>query len=102
MSKNLKFPSVPTNPESPDPALSFEAAIERLESIVAEMESDQLGLEVLLARYEQGIQLVKVCEERLAVAEKRIEVVTRDASGEPQLRPFEAPPAVEKGDVSLF
>src|SRR5438552_2310812 len=64
--------------------LSFEAAMERLEKIVEEMESSKLPLEELLTRYEEGIRLVGVCNERLACAESRIETLSRAASERPQ------------------
>jgi exodeoxyribonuclease VII small subunit len=85
---------------------TFESAIERLEKIVEEMESDKLPLEDLLIRYEEGTKLVKVCESRLQSAEKRIEIITRNAEGDIRLEEFEpekkssAPPTNE--EVSLF
>ncbi len=90
---------------SPTTEQTFETAMARLEQVVGDMESDQLPLEDLLKRYEEGIKLVKVCEEKLAAAEKRIEIITRNAAGEPQLEKFEpekkaAAPA--RDDVSLF
>ena len=97
---------------------TFESAVERLEHIVEEMESDQLPLEEMLQRYEEGTKLVKLCGEKLTAAEKRIEIVARNASGKPQIDPFDpaAPtpppraPRAAKGspksepsdDVSLF
>ncbi len=51
--------------------------MERLEKIVEEMESSKLPLEDLLVRYEEGIKLVGVCNERLAGAESRIETLSR-------------------------
>ena len=92
--------SQPATPES-----SFENAITRLESIVDEMESDQLPLEELIVRYEEGIKLVKVCEERLQAAEKRIDIITKNAAGKSKLAPFEPEKKAavpERGDVSLF
>ncbi|HEX8312655.1 MAG TPA: exodeoxyribonuclease VII small subunit [Chthoniobacteraceae bacterium] len=96
-----------------EPEQSFEIAIERLESIVGQMESDKMPLEELLVRYEEGIKLVKVCEEKLGAAEKRIELLTRDAAGKPVLSEFD--PAISQAttaavgtgtapddDVSLF
>jgi exodeoxyribonuclease VII small subunit len=84
---------------------NFETAMARLEAIVTEMESDKLPLEDLLTRYEEGVKLVKVCEEKLAAAEKRIEIITRNAAGEPQIEEFEpakkSPPSAGP-DVSLF
>jgi exodeoxyribonuclease VII small subunit len=64
--------------------ISFEAAMERLEKIVEEMESSKLPLEELLVRYEEGIRLVGVCNQRLAGAENRIETLSRTANGRPQ------------------
>jgi exodeoxyribonuclease VII small subunit len=64
--------------------VSFETAMERLEKIVEEMESSKLPLEELLVRYEEGIRLVGVCNQRLAGAENRIETLSRTASGRPQ------------------
>jgi len=84
---------------------TFETAMERLERIVEEMESDKLPLEDLLKRYEEGTKLVQVCEEKLKSAEQRIEIITRNAAGEPQVEEFEpekkatTPP---REDVSLF
>lgn len=85
---------------------SFESAIERLESIVEQMESDKLPLEDLLVRYEEGVKLVKLCSEKLQAAEKRIEIITREAGGKTKLAEFEgdqtlsAPDKTE--DVRLF
>ena len=73
-----------------EPEHTFETAIERLEQIVEEMESDKLPLERLLERYEEGTKLVKVCQEKLDSAERRIEIITRNAAGKPQLSDFES------------
>ncbi len=76
--------------------VTFESALERLEQIVGEMEGDKLPLEELLGRYEEGTRLVKVCQERLTSAEKRIELITKNAAGEVTLSAFDpAAPAVE-------
>ena len=69
---------------------TFESALERLEKIVEEMEGDRLPLEELLGRYEEGTRLVKVCQERLNTAEKRIELITKNASETAELASFEA------------
>jgi exodeoxyribonuclease VII small subunit len=84
---------------------TFETAMERLEHIVEEMESDKLPLEDLLTRYEEGVKLARVCEEKLKAAEQRIEIITRNAAGEPQLEEFEPQKkaaAPVRDDVSLF
>jgi exodeoxyribonuclease VII small subunit len=61
--------------------LSFEQAVAQLEQIVAAIESGQIGLEDSLARYEQGMELVKHCRSILDRAEKRIEVLTQTDQG---------------------
>jgi exodeoxyribonuclease VII small subunit len=68
---------------------NFESAMERLEQIVEAMESDKMPLEELIVRYEEGVKLVKVCQEKLDAAEKRIEIIKRGAGGKPQLAEFE-------------
>ena len=77
-----------------EPGQNFESAMDRLEEIVEEMESGQMVLEELIVRYEEGMKLVKVCQERLASAEQRIEVITRNNTGKPIVKDFE--PSVEK------
>jgi exodeoxyribonuclease VII small subunit len=109
------MPSKSTPPKSAEH--TFESALERLEGIVEEMEGDRLPLELLLERYGEGTSLLKVCQEKLDAAEKKIEIITRAASGKPQLAPFDpaaaapspAPPAStvrrpdpSPSDVSLF
>jgi exodeoxyribonuclease VII small subunit len=104
---------MPAKPAAKEPEQNFETAIERLEEIVERMEGDKMPLQELLDRYEEGVKLVKVCEEKLASAEKRIEILTKTSAGKPQLAEFD-PAAAElttpalKGasardeDVSLF
>ncbi|MDB6149436.1 MAG: exonuclease small subunit [Chthoniobacter sp.] len=93
--------------ESKEPAPTFEAALGRLEELVQEMDSRTIPLQDLVTRYEEGVRLVRVCEERLQEAEKRIEIITRNAAGAPELVEFEpekklpSPPA-SREDVSLF
>ena len=59
---------------------SYEEALGRLQKIVSEMETANLPLEQLLARYEEGIRLVGVCQQLLTGAENRIETLTRQTS----------------------
>lgn len=93
--------------------LNFEAAMDRLEKIVEQMESGQLPLEDLIVRYEEGMNLVKVCQERLASAEQKIEIIARN-NGKAVVKDFEPnaepraepkPPAEQKDqndEVRLF
>lgn len=62
----------PGSKGSPD-SLTFEQAMEQLESIVERVEGGQVGLEQALAEYERGVGLVKRCREVLQRAELRVE-----------------------------
>ena len=53
------------------------------------MEADDLPLETLIARYEEGTRLVKICQEKLAEAELKIQQLEKNAAGEMKLKPFE-------------
>ena len=80
----------------------------RLNTLVRDMESDQLPLEALLTAYEEGIQLVKVCQGQLAKAQQRLEIIQTNAARELEVKAFD--PATAKPetarpsakDVSLF
>jgi exodeoxyribonuclease VII small subunit len=52
---------------------SFEKSLERLESIVAEMEAGELSLDEMIAHFEEGSKLVKLCSAKLTEVEKKIE-----------------------------
>ncbi len=76
-------------PESGKEGLPFEDALKKLEGIVETMEAEDLPLETLLARYEEGTRLVKTCQEKLAEAELKIRQLEKNAAGEMKLKPFE-------------
>lgn len=60
----------------------FEEALEKLESIVASMEDDDLPLQTLLERFEDGSRLAKACQVKLADAEQKIKKLEQNADGE--------------------
>ena len=62
--------------------VSFEAALAELESIVREMEAGKLALEASLAAFERGTALLKHCQDALAVAEQKLQVVDTGQAGE--------------------
>ena len=63
--------------------LTFERAIEELETIVKRLEEGKVPLEESVAIYERGETLKRRCEELLRQAEARVEKITLDASGSP-------------------
>ena len=74
---------------NPAKSLPFEEALKKLEGVVEAMETDDLPLETLLAKYEEGTRLVKICQEKLAEAELKIRQLEKNAAGEMKLKPLE-------------
>jgi len=80
----------PPNNQTPIPegnadvaALSFERAIEELESIVKRLEDGRVPLEESVTIYERGEALKRRCEDLLRQAEARVQKITLDADGNP-------------------
>jgi len=59
----------------PSGELSFEQALAELEKIVARMESGELSLEEALAAHKRGLELAKLCRERLDAAQQQVKVL---------------------------
>ncbi len=76
--------------EATDAKLSFEAALGQLETIVESMESGEVPLAELLAKFESGTKLLKVCESRLKDAELKIEQLKKQKDGSVAFEKFEA------------
>ncbi|HEY0567063.1 MAG TPA: exodeoxyribonuclease VII small subunit [Xanthobacteraceae bacterium] len=62
--------------------LSFERALEELETIVKRLEEGKVPLEESVAIYERGESLKRRCEELLRQAEARVDKITTDANGQ--------------------
>jgi exodeoxyribonuclease VII small subunit len=84
--------AVSSKPKQRETELNFENAMDRLETIVEQMESGKLPLEDLIVRYEEGMNLVKICQERLTNAEQKIEIIARNSAGKTIVNDFEATP----------
>lgn len=61
--------------------ISFEKALEKLEKTVDELESGDLALDSSLKKYEEGIKLARMCQEKLDKAKKRIETLMKKDDG---------------------
>jgi len=72
-----------TNTNTDVAQLSFERAIDELESIVKRLEEGKVPLEESVAIYERGEALKRRCEDLLRQAEARVEKITLDAAGRP-------------------
>ena len=68
--------------------LSFEKALERLESIVQEMESGELSLENALKKFEEGVKLSHFCTQKLNETEKKITLLMEQSDGTVVEKPF--------------
>ena len=76
--------------EASETKLTFEAALGQLEAIVESMESGEVPLAELLAKFEEGTKLLKVCESRLKDAELKIEQLKKQKDGTLTFEKFEA------------
>ena len=82
-------PSKSAGQNNPAKNPPFEEVLKKLEGIVETMESDDLPLETLLTKYEEGSKLVKICQGKLSEAELKIQQLEKNAAGELKLKPFE-------------
>ncbi len=77
---------------------SFEEALERLEIIVGQMEDGSLGLDDMMARFEEGQNLIRFCTGKLNEVEKKVEVLLKRGD-DIESAPFE-PGVREREDTS--
>ncbi len=78
----------------------FEKDLEQLEKIVEELEEGGLSLDVSLKKFEEGIKLAQRCEKALSDAEKKIEVLTKNAGGDLEAEPFAGDEEAETSNAS--
>lgn len=71
--------TVGANKHSP---VSFEDAMQKLETIVSDLEHGELSLEQSLVSFEDGMKLAKVCQDQLNAASGRVEKIMKDFSGD--------------------
>ena len=67
----------------------FEKVLEELEQIVARLEKGNLSLEESLRLFEEGIKLSRFCNNKLEEAERKIEILQKNAKGKFTKKPFE-------------
>ncbi|WP_404403716.1 exodeoxyribonuclease VII small subunit [Jeotgalibacillus malaysiensis] len=67
---------------------SFEEAMEGLEEIVAKLEEGDVPLEEAIDYYKKGVELSKLCHEKLQSAEKQLAVMMTE-EGETPIDPEE-------------
>lgn len=69
---------------------TFESSLGELEKIVRKLEDGDLSLEESLKLFEDGVRLSRECQERLSKAERRIEILLKDETGNPILQEINA------------
>jgi len=69
---------------------TFEEAMGRLEEIVAEIESEELGLEKQFELFQEGMTLARLCDRKLTEVEKSVEVVLKESGPDWKTAPFES------------
>jgi len=72
-----------------DPTPSFDDGLNRLETLVQQLESGSLSLEEALARFEEGVQLSQSLQMQLAEAQRRVEVLKAGLGGEYRAEPLD-------------
>ena len=75
MSEPTQKPMFETKDSVPENISSFEQAFAELESIVSQMESGQMPLEVSLAAYKRGDLLLQYCQKYLTEVEQQVQIL---------------------------
>jgi exodeoxyribonuclease VII small subunit len=71
------------------PQAAFELSLERLETLVDSMESGEATLEQSLEWFEEGMTLIKSCQDQLKHAEQKVQELIKNSEGEIIQRNFE-------------
>ncbi len=61
---------------APSKKLKFETAMEKLDKMIHALEEGDLPLEESLKTFEEGMELIRFCEEKLGEAEGKVEILT--------------------------
>ncbi len=69
--------------------MNFEEAIKKLEAEVKKLESGNMTLDESIDAFEEAIKLVKICNERLENAERRVRILTENSDGTVSDMPFD-------------
>jgi exodeoxyribonuclease VII small subunit len=88
-----------TQPPTDEMPPNFEGSLAQLQQIVNDLEEGSLGLETSLARFEEGIRLLRSCYKILEAAEQKIEILAGlNDAGDPVTEPFDASATFEGGE----
>ena len=70
--------------------IKFEEAMQRLESEVKKLESGNMTLDQSIESFEEAVKLVKICNEKLESAERRVRILTESGDGSITDLPFDS------------
>ncbi|MDZ7697422.1 MAG: exodeoxyribonuclease VII small subunit [Deltaproteobacteria bacterium] len=71
------------------PEEKFEEAMQRLETIVQDLETGDLSLSDSIKVFEEGMKLARFCSKELEAAEKKVSLLIQESGGEVRETPFE-------------
>jgi len=77
----------------------FETSLKELEEIVEQLETSDLALDETLAKYENGIKIYKQCYQILEKAEKKINILLKNSTGDIRTEKFKLK---KSGDMESF
>lgn len=69
--------------------IKFEEAMAGLEAQVKKLEGGNMTLDESISAFEEAVKLVKVCNERLETAERRVRILVEGADGVVSDMPFD-------------
>jgi len=71
---------VPAKDDQPEP--TFEDAVERIENLIDDIETGEIGLDQSLKAFEEGMALIRKCRARIERAEQRVTQLLEEESAE--------------------
>lgn len=83
--------------ESKKKPMTFEEAMNELETIALKLESGSLGLDESIKEFERGMALAKFCHEKLEEAERKIEILQKGDDG--KIKPKKVAVKQETGEI---
>ncbi|HSI89292.1 MAG TPA: exodeoxyribonuclease VII small subunit [Pyrinomonadaceae bacterium] len=81
---------------------TFEESLDQLEAVVKRLEEGDMPLEESLELFEKGVRLSRDCRDRLTKAERRIEVLMKEANGDLKLEEIPVGREEEEEDAEPF
>jgi exodeoxyribonuclease VII small subunit len=75
--------------DEPGDTQAYDALVARLEQVVGELEAGNLSLEQSIEKFAEGVRLAREAQRKLDEAERRVEMLVRNADGEPEAVAFD-------------